>query len=255
VETKTEKLHHHQPFLSTCDGVIIEIDLERGGLILNRTVAYAENGGQQGDTGIIAVEIDGKPVEFPFTDTQKGIGRPIYLQDFPVIQVDTPVYHAMSLDHLMQLKVGQEVVVRIDTIRRGLLTVSHTGIHLALMGLEHLRPDYYKRIKGCGIRPDQSRLDFMTEDKFTTDDIERVSDYVNNLVARDLRMDVYAHKDEPEAWYWELLDKRYPCGGTHLVSTGLIGGAIIKRESLGKMTQRLIFKFENHKPPLYHDKA
>ena len=93
-------------------------------------------------------------------------------------------------------------MVKINTERRGKLTISHSGIHLVLMGLEEIYPGIYKSIKGCCIKETGARLDFAVDYRFSVDDISRVQDYVGNMIAMAKKMFVFPHKEEKEAWYW-----------------------------------------------------
>lgn len=91
---KTVKLYYEDFFLTKCEATVI--DKSPKGVVCDRTVAFAEGGGQEGDTGVLTVYKNGKQMDIPFTDTQKGYGRVLYLDDFPVIQVETPIYHVVD---------------------------------------------------------------------------------------------------------------------------------------------------------------
>ncbi len=244
---KTNKLHHNRPFLTHCEAEVI--DIRPKGIVLDQTVAYAEMGGQLGDAGNIRINAEHSQEHIRFHDTQQGFGRIIYLDDFPTIPVDTAVYHAIAEEDLTKFNVGQKVWVEIDTNKRFAHTVSHSGIHLVLMGLEKLMPGIYHNIKGCRIADSSARLDFSITDKFTSDDIARVEDYVKNIIALDKPMHTFAHKKEPEAWYWQLDDYIIPCGGTHLPSTGAIQNFTVRKKNLGRNAQRIYFDFEPQAPP------
>lgn len=243
-------MFHDKPFIAQCNAVVTAIDPVKG-IVLDQSIAYAESGGQLGDTGILCIDTNGVHTEIPFTDTQKGVGRMLLLKDFPTIPVETSTYHKVDPENVSRFYIGQRLTVKIDTERRGLLTISHSGIHLVLMGLEQRYPGIYSRIKGCSIKPDGARLDFHVENKFVPDDVTAVQDFVQNMISRDKEMVVYAHEQEPEALYWQLDDYAIPCGGTHLQSTGGIGEVLVKRENLGKATQRISYSFRNYKLPLY----
>ena len=249
---ETIKLHHHQPFLSQCEAEVTHIDPVKG-IVLDQSIAYAESGGQQGDTGILIIQNNGTPEEIPFTDTQKGYGRLLLLKDFPTIPVQTPTYHQVSPDDLPKFYTGQKVSVKINRERRALLTISHSGIHLVLMGLEKKYAGIYSSIRGCSIKPGGARLDFHTDQKFSAEDVLFVQDFVQDKIALNKEMFVYQHHQEAEAWYWQLDDYIVPCGGTHLVNTGNIGTVTVKKENLGRSSQRMAFTFNNYQLPQYHE--
>jgi len=242
---KTIKLHHEHPFLTECEATVIAIDPEKG-IVLDQTVSYPEMGGQLGDTGVLVIN---DIAEINYTDTQKGVGRVLFLPDFPTIPVETPTYHKVDEEDLSKFYIGQKVKVKLNSERRGQLTISHSGIHLVLMGLEKIYPGIYKSIKGCSIKEAGARLDFGVDYKFTADDVARVQDYVGNVIALAKEMFVFPHQIEKEAWYWQLDDYIIPCGGTHLRKTSNIGNVTLKKENLGKSAQRMSFVFNNYKIP------
>lgn len=241
----TKKLHLQHPYLKSAETIVTAIH-ETEGIVTESTIAFAESGGQEGDRGKITIMESN--TEVTFLDTQNGQGRPLNISDFHSIHVNVPVYHRVSEEDLGKFKVGQRVVVEIDTERRANLTSSHSCIHLGLMGLEQRYPDIYGRIRGCHIKEDSARLDFVVDDKMTSEDFEFANEFVNQLVQDDHSMLTYAHPDESEAYYWQLGDTIYPCGGTHLPSTGTLGEVQVSKKNLGKNAQRLIVKFPNHKP-------
>lgn len=247
---KTKRLHLEKPFLSSCEATVIEVDRERG-IVLNQTIAYAESGGQEGDKGVIKIQ-DTNLKAIPFIYTKKGLGRLLFVDDFPTVHVDTPVYHIIEREHFNDFEIGMKVVVKIDIERRAKLTVSHTGIHLVLMGLEELYPDIYPRIIGCHIKETGARLDFFVEEKMTSTDIHQAQMFANRLIFEDITMTTFPHKDEPEAYYWQLKDTIYPCGGTHLISTGAVGAVEVSKKNLGKGKQRISFIFPNAVLPIQH---
>lgn len=123
------------------------------------------------------------------------------------------------------------------------------------MGIEKLYPNLSKQIKGAEIRENQARLDFFKKERFTSEELETISSYVNRLVNEDKKIDVFVHPDEPEAWYWRCEDFTIPCGGTHLPSTGYTGNIVVRRKTKGVNYERIIAQFPNANLPLdlYHE--
>lgn len=249
---ETIKLHHLHPFLLSNEAEVIHIDPIRG-LVLDQSVAYAESGGQLGDQGKISFKNENTNTELPFHDTQKGEGRLLLLKDFPAIPVQTPTYHQLSPEHLSKFYVGQKVKVQVDFQRRLLLTISHSGIHLVLMGLEAKYPGLYSAIRGCSIKPEGARLDFSTDQKFTDEDVCFVQDFVQNQILLNKQIFVYQHAAEPEAWFWQMDDYIIPCGGCHLTETGYIGTVSVKKKSLGRSMQRISFTFKDYQIPEFYE--
>ncbi len=252
----TTKLYHRDPFLSECDGVIIDVD-EHSGIACDQTVAFPEGGGQDGDRGTILVQAESGITQIPFADTRKGLGRVVFLKDFPNVQVDTPVYHVVPKELLGGLAPGMRVRMQIDVERRARLTVNHSALHLVLMGIERVRPGFSRSICGCHISTDSARLDFVADQRFSASELESIAAFVTEIVERDAPIDVFPHPDEPEAWYWRCQDVTIPCGGTHALSTGWIGPIRIKRKSTGRHVERIYVETTHPALPLelYHGAA
>lgn len=230
---KTEKVYYQDFFLSKCEAKIIAADNDK--IVLDRTVAFPEGGGQEGDRGVL---ITGD-IMVEFFDTKKGIGRLLHLQGFPAVQVESPVCHIIKDEDAGRLKVGDEVIVRIDVQHRIGTTVMHSGLHIALMAATERAPEKVKYIKGCSITDHSARLDFFTEERFTAEDMEWINKRAQEIVDNGYMIKSYPHPDEPEAWYWECENFRCACGGTHVLNTGDIGKIHVKRKSIGKTMERL----------------
>lgn len=234
----TNKLYYKELYLSKCEAIVTDIIDNK--IVLNQTIAFPEGGGQEGDRGIFII----KDQEIPFFDTHKGLGKTLYIDNFPIIQVDTPVYHYINDEYLNYFTIGKKVTLKIDTIRRAKLSISHSGIHLVLMCLGKIFPNYEKKIYGASIKEEGARLDFRTVEKFKPEQIQQIEDEVNKLIKQQISIKVFPHKDETEAWYWQCQDYICACGGTHLDSTKYIGKVKVKRKNLGKSGQRISFTYE-----------
>jgi serine acetyltransferase len=199
---KTERLHLQQPYLSACEAIVTEIHPEKG-IATDVTIAFAEGGGQISDWGVLITD-DG--IQIPFTDVQKGYGRLLLIKDFPSIQIETPVYHKVALEDLEKFRIGQSLKILIDIDRRNRLCVSHTGIHLVLMGLEKIKPSIYQLIRGCHISSEKARLDFMLEDKFTDEQIIQAREYTNQIIKENWDAITYVNRDPAAKNYQYVLD-------------------------------------------------
>jgi alanyl-tRNA synthetase len=242
----TQKVYYIEPYLKKVKAKII--DIKDNKIVLDKTIAYAEGGGQEGDRGYLI--INGKKI--PFFDTKKGPGRTLFLKDFPTIQVENPIYHFVNEEDVKYFKIGDEVEVEIDVDRRAKLSIAHSAIHLVLMCIEKYFPGFEEKIYGAKIKEDGARLDFRTEYKFNQEDIKKIEECVNELIQKDLPINQYHHPDEKEAWYWECNGWVCPCGGTHIENTGIIGEVKVKRKNLGKTGQRISITIQNSK--LFRDK-
>ncbi len=229
----TERLFLKDQYLSVCSTKIVKVD---GGKVqTERTVAYPEGGGQEGDKGTIITQT-GK--EYKFLDTRKGPGRMLCLNDFPTIQVDTPIYHILDEEDT-SLEVGMSVEIRIDVERRERLTLSHSASHLLLLAAIRIIPEAATNLKGCHIAEEYARFDFNIRKRFTAECVANIQKSVNEQVSENKKIRTYQHRDEPEAWYWEMEGEIIPCGGTHIQSTEAIGKIQIKRKNMGKGKERL----------------
>lgn len=245
----TNKYYYIEQYASKIEATILDIVANK--IVLDRTIAFAEGGGQEGDRGIFIVN----DKEIPFFDTQKGVGRVLYIENFPTIQVDTPIYHFIHEDSLKHFNIGQKVIIKIDTLRRAKLSISHSGIHLVLMCLEKIYPEYEKRIYGASIKEDGARLDFRTTEKFKPEDMQKIENDVNAMIAQQFPIKVFQHPDEKEAWYWQCREYICACGGTHIDNTKYIGKVKVKRKNLGKNGQRVYFTYEsdNYFQEMYYE--
>ncbi len=238
---KTEKIYYNDSFLNSCQATVI--DIQGNKIVLDKTVAFPEGGGQIGDVGNIYLN----EMKIPFYDTKKGVGRILSLQEFPNIQVDTPVYHFIDEDQLSNISIGDNAIVEINVLHRIRTTALHSALHLVLMAAKERRPDITNVIKGCKITTESARIDFFAKEKFLPDDIVWITNRVNELVSLEIPIQVYAHEKENEAWYWQCLDFICPCGGMHLTNTGQAGTLMVRRKNVGKTTERLIVVGENIK--------
>lgn len=237
---KTTKLYYINPLLSSCTATILDISPK--GIVTNRTVAFAEGCGQIGDIGTLTT---GK-FEIPFLDTIKGVGAPLILPDFPLIHLNTPVYHVVSEENLKYFKIGEEITISINILHRIGTTVHHTGIHLALMAAIKIQPDITKYIKGCSITEMTARLDFSSSKKLTTEDLNKISLEIQNLIDNNLEIQMFKHNNIDDAWDWKCGDFQIPCGGTHLQNTNQLLDFKIRRKTKGKGTERLIIDVVSH---------
>lgn len=249
--TRTRKLYIAQPYLKACAAHVVASNDQ--GVIFDQTVAFPEGGGQAGDSGYITIgKKDSKNQQIiPFTNTQQIGGRLLLAPNLPAINVETAVVHYVAHKALTYFVPGTLVQIAIDIERRAKLTVNHTGLHLVLMGLEYLRPTIAKFIKGCRITTEYSRIDFFVREKFSSKDLDMVTDIVNNLVVNSLPITSYADNKESEVCFWKCQETIYPCGGTHLPVTEYVGaGTVIRRKSIGKSLERIIAYFPNAKLPV-----
>jgi alanyl-tRNA synthetase len=189
-------------------------------VILDRTPAYAESGGQQGDRGSI-VSRDGE-----------GRIEDAYYRGAQLIVHRVHVTRG-------ELRENDEVAVTVDPHRRQGLRLHHTGTHLLHAALRKVLGTHVAQA-GSLVAPDHLRFDFSHGAGLKDPEVEQVEQLVNeqvqaNVVVSPSEMDL---QDALRAGAMALFGEKYGdhvrvirigdfsvelCGGTHLDATGQIG--------------------------------
>ncbi len=189
-------------------------------IILDRTPAYAESGGQMGDTGVIT--------------GREGQGR---------IE-DTYYRGAQLIVHRVRITQGSltendDVAVSVESRRRQGLRLHHTGTHLLHAALRRVLGTHVTQA-GSLVAPDHLRFDFSHGAGLKDGEVDRVEQLVNeqvqaNIAVSQAQMDLQeALKSGAMALFGEKYGDRVRvirigdfstelCGGTHLEATGQIG--------------------------------
>ena len=189
-------------------------------VILDRTPAYAESGGQQGDTGtVVGREGQGQIQDTYYRGSQLIVHRVAVTQG--------------------QLREGEEVAVSVESRRRQGLRQHHTGTHLLHAALRRVLGTHVAQA-GSLVAPDHLRFDFSHGAAVKDSEVEDVENLVNeqvqaNVVVSPAEMDLQeALKSGAMALFGEKYGDRVRvirigdfstelCGGTHLDATGQIG--------------------------------
>ncbi len=189
-------------------------------IILDRTPAYAESGGQQGDTG----SVTGREGQGQIQDTYYR-GSQLIVHRVAVTQG--------------QLREGEEVAVSVESRRRQGLRQHHTGTHLLHAALRKVLGTHVGQA-GSLVAPDHLRFDFSHGASVKDSEVEEVEGLVNeqvqaNVVVSPAEMDLQeALRTGAMALFGEKYGDRVRvirigdfstelCGGTHLDATGQIG--------------------------------
>src|SRR5689334_8929258 len=198
---------------------------QKGWLIVNQTPFYGESGGQQGDTGRF---VSGNG-EARILDVQKMVG-------------DLWIHHA-DVDK-GEIKVGDDVVMTVDPIRRAQLRAHHSATHLLH---EALRRHLGKHVtqKGSLVAPDRLRFDISHTKAISAEELRAVEDEVNERIRLNSAVETRLMTPEEAiaAGAMALFGEKYGeevrvlsmggrdgetysvelCGGTHALRTGDIG--------------------------------
>ncbi|MCW5738096.1 MAG: alanine--tRNA ligase [Enhydrobacter sp.] len=198
---------------------------QTGWLVVNQTPFYAESGGQQGDTGRFV----GANGEAAIADVHKMVG-------------DLHAHHAKV--EKGAIKVGDDVVMTVDAIRRAQLRAHHSATHLLHEALRRHLGTHVTQ-KGSLVAPDRLRFDISHTRPISAEELRRIEDEVNARIR--LNSPVETRLMTPEeaiaAGAMALFGEKYGdevrvltmggaegesysvelCGGTHALRTGDIG--------------------------------
>src|SRR5712691_3435475 len=189
-------------------------------VILDRTPAYAESGGQMGDTGLLI--------------GRQGRGE----------IVDTYYRGPKLLVHRVRVSAGgfregEDVAVSVESSRRQGLRQHHTGTHLLHAALRKVLGTHVAQA-GSLVAPDHLRFDFSHGAAVKDREVEQIEELVNEQVQANVpvtRQEMgidEALRSGALALFGEKYGERVRvirigdfsvelCGGTHLDQTGQIG--------------------------------
>jgi len=238
---------------------------EEGGILLDQTSFYAEQGGQIYDEGFISksenIEQDQDALEFIVKNVQVRGGY--------ILHVGT-----LSSDNESSLlKVGDTVFLHVDTERRHQVMNNHTGTHVLNFGLRKVIGEADQR--GSLVACERLRFDFTSKAGLKPDQIKQIETICDEVINKKLK--VYAQEtplDVAKAIQGlrAVFDETYPdpvrvvsvgksitdliadpnspaafdysvefCGGTHLLnSEHMKKFVILSEEAISKGVRRII---------------
>ncbi|KAH3672219.1 hypothetical protein WICPIJ_010071 [Wickerhamomyces pijperi] len=251
VEAKILSLYDGENFLSE-----ITADASKQyGIILDKTPFYAEQGGQEYDTGKIV--IDGV-AEFNVENTQQYAGY---------------VFHTGTLVE-GSFKTSDSVIATYDELRRWPMRNNHTGTHILNLALRNTIGDDVHQ-KGSLVSNEKLRFDFSHKQGLTIDEITKVENICNEQIksnyqvySKEVPLDLAKSISSVRAVFGEtypdpvrVVSIGYPveellenpqdskwheisiefCGGTHVAKTSDIKDFVIIEESgIAKGIRRII---------------
>lgn len=236
-----ELIFRADAYAKSCEAVVQKIDEK--GVWLDRTVFYAEGGGQPGDIGALTGP-DG--TEYTVQNAIKGDGP------------ETSV-HVLD-ENASGLKVGDTVTATLDWDRRHKLMRMHTAMHL----LCSIVP---AGVTGGQVGLAKSRLDFdVSETTLVKEDIQAALDGLSGkdttvtfrwIDDADLdanpdlvrTMSVAPPRGSGKVRLISIGDDAVdlqPCGGTHVANVAEIGRIVVgKIENKGKRNRRVNITLED----------
>ncbi len=205
-------------------------------VVLDRTVMYAEMGGQVGDHGTIVGE-----GSFKVNDVQKNKGGK---------------YMHYGILENGSLRVGDSVKVSVCPERRAAISRAHSATHLLHSALRKVLGDHVHQA-GSLVEPDMLRFDFTHYTAITPEELIAVEDAVNETVLAGLEVTTAemsmdeARKSGATALFGEKYGSvvrvvsmgdvsRELCGGTHLSNTAKVGAfRIVSEGSVASGVRRI----------------
>ncbi|MBE0538962.1 MAG: alanine--tRNA ligase [Ignavibacterium sp.] len=198
-------------------------------VILDRSPFYVESGGQIDDLGRIV--FDNK--EYDVVDVTK---------------IDNQVVHIINSNKTDSLKIGNEVSVEVDEVRRWDIMRNHSVTHFLHKALRTVLGIHVQQA-GSYVGPDRLRFDFTHFVKLSADEIKEIETIVNQQIRKNLPLIHHRNTPFEEAKKMGALmffgDKYGDkvnvvqfgdftmefCGGTHVHNSSEIGLFKILNES------------------------
>ena len=189
-------------------------------VILDKTVFYAESGGQVGDTGVLSKG----SAKIAIADCRK-VGN-----------------HHIHIGHIIsgEFAVGDEVDGQVDQALRQATALNHSATHLLHEALRQVLGDHVKQ-KGSLVDSERLRFDFSHGEAVSPEQIRKIEHIVNSEVLKNTEVttDVMGMEDAKAKGAMALFGEKYGdsvrvvsigaefsvelCGGTHVSRTGDIG--------------------------------
>ncbi len=200
---------------------------EKGWIFLDKTPFYAESGGQCADTGIIETE-DGEMVA-KVIDTQK--------------------FFDLNLSKIVaktNITKEQNVVCKINDSREEIKR-HHSATHILHSALKNILGEHVNQA-GSLVMSDRLRFDFSHNKALTSQEIEKIQDFVNKIILKAIpgQTDIMDIEEAKKSGAMALFGEKYSqkvrvvsfgnvskelCGGTHVKNSSEIGSFYITKES------------------------
>ena len=210
---------------------------EEGIVVLDQTPFYAEMGGQAPDEGTITM---GENV-FTVTNVQKD-------------KAGKYLHHGKMTAG--SLSVEDTVVGTVDQERREAISRAHSATHLLQAALQKVLGDHVHQA-GSLNTPDHIRFDFTHFSAITEEEIQKITEFVNDAILEGLPITtmVMSIEEAKKEGAMALFGEKYGdsvrvvsmgdvskelCGGTHLTNTAKIGSfTVISEGSVASGVRRI----------------
>ena len=191
-------------------------------IVTDRTVFYAESGGQKGDEGIITNNSGNLAITI--TDTKKPLG------DLFV--------HKGKIDK-GSVKKGEKLLLKVNEASRTATSKNHTATHLLQAALRQVLGDHVKQA-GSLVGKDRLRFDFTHFTSLSESELGRIEEVVNRQIWKNnqVNTELLSIADAKAKRATALFGEKYGdevrvvtvpgfsmelCGGTHVARIGDIG--------------------------------
>ena len=220
---------------------------ESGEVVLNRTVIYAESGGQVADTGAF------------YDNSESQLLAEVKGAFYPVAGL---VAHKVAAKET--LRVGDRVAVLADAERRARIIRNHSGTHLVNAALRNILGTHVKQ-SGSLNAPERLRFDFSHFAHVDAEELRDIEQQVNDEIRLNTQIEtnVTSLEEALASGALAFFGDKYPehnvrvvtipdpraargfyskelCGGTHVQRTGDIGVLkIVSEESVAAGVRRI----------------
>ncbi|KAG7910157.1 hypothetical protein KL906_002062 [Ogataea polymorpha] len=252
IKTKIVGIYNGKELLGSTEGTEAGQQL---GVLLEKTPFYAEQGGQEYDTGKIVID---------------GVA------EFEVENVQSYAGYVLHTGHVVEGKfsVGDQVIAGYDELRRWPIRNNHTGTHILNLALREILGDGVDQ-KGSLVAAEKLRFDFSNKAAVQLEQLEKIESICNKIikdsmpvyskpVALSIAKSIYGlravfgetypdpvrvvsigipveellAKPDNKEWYDYSVEF---CGGTHVAKTSDIKELVIVEESgIAKGIRRIV---------------
>ncbi len=199
-------LFYEDAYLRETDAKVM--DIRDRTVWLDRTIFFAESGGQVSDRGTI-----------------NGVWV-----------VDMTENFGHVLERRPHFSVGDVVHLVLDWDRRYRIMRLHSAAHIVYFAVREVLGEL--RLIGSHVGEDKARLDFEYHGRIS-EHFPEVMRVIDDTLSEPRNIEIYRHPERPEIRIWRLGRWEIPCSGLHVRSTTEIGRITIKRRNLGRGKERI----------------
>lgn len=222
------------------DGKKVDTLDGEGDIIVDKTVFYAESGGQVGDCGTI----ENETLKASITNVNKAPHK----QHLHKVNIEYGILH-----------IGDEVSMQVDQTRRAIITCNHSCTHLLQSALKKVVGSHIAQA-GSFVNEQYLRFDFTHFEKVNEEQLKEIEVIVNRYISEHhpVTKVVMPIAEAKKSGATALFDEKYGdevrvvtmgevskefCGGCHVNNTQEIGVCkIVSEESIGSGIRRITAK-------------